>query len=187
RLSSPGSIQESAFDLVLSVRAGQVTIVKHYHVALPVPAPAAPRVMAPLPTIAPLAPVAHTSKAAAKAARPPRRTGRYGPVEKGETLYSVAKGLHVPNDKLWQAVVALWRANKGQFQGGNLHGLPVGTFLVIPSDLAENIAAMRLSEAQEIVAEQWEEWCTLQRSGLNKQRVIVTAPDADTPATGSAK
>jgi pilus assembly protein FimV len=182
RLSSTGPIQESAFDLVLSVRAGQVTIVKHYHVALPVPAPAAPHVMAPLPTIAPVAPVAQTPKAAAKAARPPRRTGRYGPVEKGETLYSVAKGLHVPNDKLWQAVVVLWRANKGQFQGGNLHGLPVGTFLEVPSDLAEQMAAMRLAEAQERVAEQWEEWRTLQRSGLGKQRGIATAGDTDTPA-----
>ena len=91
----------------------------------------------------------------------------------------------MPNDKLWQAVVALWRANKEQFQGGNLHGLPVGTFLVIPSDLAEHMAAIRLSEAQEIVAGQWEEWRTLQRSGLNKQRVIVAAHDADTPATES--
>jgi len=187
RLSSTGSIQASAFDLVLSVRAGQVTIVKHYHVALPVPAPAAPHVVAPLPTIAPVVPVAQAPKAAAKAARSPRRTGRYGPVEKGETLYSVAKGLHVPNDKLWQAVVTLWRVNKGQFQGGNLHGLPVGTFLEVPSDLAEQMAAMRLAEAQELVAEQWEEWRTLQRSGLGKQRVIATAGDTDTPAPAPTK
>jgi hypothetical protein len=82
-------------------------------------------------------------------------------------------------------VVVLWRANKGQFQGGNLHGLPVGTFLEVPPDLAENMAAMRLAEAQEIVAEQWEEWRSVQGSGLNKQRVIVAAHDAHTPATGS--
>ena len=106
-----------------------------------------------------------------------------GRLSAGETLYSVAKSLRVPNDKLWQAVVALWRANKEQFQGGNLHGLSVGTFLVIPSDLAEHMAAIQLSEAQEIVAGQWEEWRTLQRSGLDKQRVIVAAHAADTPAT----
>jgi len=91
----------------------------------------------------------------------------------------------VSNDKLWQAVVALWRANKGQFQGGNLHGLSVGTVLEIPPDLAENMAAVRFSEAQEIVAEQWEEWRTLPRSGLNKQPAIVTAHAADTPVTES--
>jgi pilus assembly protein FimV len=185
RLSSTVPVQETAIDLVLLVRVGQVTIVKHYAVALPAPAPTAMPIAAPLPTIAPVAPVASARKAGTKATRPPQRTERYGPIERGETLYGVAKSLRVPNDKLWQAVVALWRANKEQFQGGNLHGLPVGTFLVIPSDLAENMAAMRLSEAQEIVAEQWEEWRTLQRSGLNKQRVLVTAHDADAPATGS--
>ncbi len=182
RLSSTGPIQESAFDLVLSVRAAHVTIVKHYHVALPAPAPASAQVVVPLPTIAQVAPVAQAPKATAKATRPPRRTERYGPVEKGETLYSVAKGLHVPNDKIWHAVVALWRANKGQFQGGNLHGLQVGTFLEVPSDLAERMAVMRLAEVQEIVADQWEEWHTLQRSGSGKQRVIAAARDTDTPA-----
>jgi hypothetical protein len=84
-------------------------------------------------------------------------------------------------------VVVLWQTNKGQFQGGNLHGLSVGTFLVVPSDLVENMAALRFSEAQEIVAAQWEESRTLQRSGLDKRRVIAAAHDADTPATESAK
>jgi hypothetical protein len=95
----------------------------------------------------------------------------------------MAKSLRVPNDKLWQAVVAIWQANKEQFQGGNLHGLPVGAFLVIPSDLTETMALIRLSEAQEIVAGQWEEWRTLQSSGLNKQRITVAAPTTDAPAT----
>lgn len=187
RLSSTVPLQETAFDLVLSVRVGQVTIMKHYAVALPAPAPTVIPIAAPLPTIAPVAPVASTRKAGTRAARPPQRTGRYGPIERGETLYSIAKSLHVSNNKLWQAVVVLWRANKGQFQGGNLHGLPVGTFLEVPPDLAENMAAMRLAEAQEIVAEQWEEWRTLQGSGFHKQRVIVAAHEADTPATESTQ
>jgi pilus assembly protein FimV len=185
RLSSTVPLQVTVFDLVLLVRVGQVTIVKHYTVVLPAPAPTAVPIVAPLPTIAPVAPVTSARKAGTKATRPQQRTGRYGPVERGETLYSIAKSLHVPNNKLWQAVVALWRANKEQFQGGNLHGLSVGTFLVIPSDLAEHMAAMGLSEAQEIIAEQWEEWRTLQRSGLNKQPVIVAAHAADAPATES--
>ena len=193
RLSSTVPLQEVAFDLVLLVRAGQVTIVKQYRVVIPPPAPAVPSV-ASLPTIAPVVPVASGRKAVPKSTRPPRlveRYGpveqRYGPVERGETLYSVAKSLHVPNDKLWQAVVVLWRANKGQFQGGNLHGLPVGTFLEVPPDLVEHMTAMRLSEAQEIVADQWEEWRTLQRSGLNKQRIIVAGRDTDTSTTESVK
>jgi pilus assembly protein FimV len=187
RLSSTVPLQETAFDLVLSVRVGQVTIMKHYAVALPAPAPTVLPMATPLSTITPVAPVASARKAGTKATRPPQRTGRYGPVERGETLYSIAKSLHVSNNKLWQAVVVLWRANKGQFQGGNLHGLPVGTFLEVPPDLAENMAALRLAEAQEIVAEQWEEWRTLQGSGLHKQRAIVAAHAADTPATASSQ
>jgi FimV-like protein len=180
RLSSTVLLQETAFDLVLLVRVGQVTIMKHYAVAIPAPAPTVLPIAGPLPTIAP---VASARKAGIRATRGPQRTGRYGPIGRGETLYSVAKSLRVPNDKLWQAVVALWQANKEQFQGGNLHGLSVGRFLVIPSDLAEHMAAIRLAEAQEIVAGQWEEWRTLQSSGLNKQRVIGAAHAADAPAT----
>ena len=109
QLSSTAPVQESAFDLVLSVRAGRVTIVKHYHVILPAPGPAAAQLLVPLPTIAPVAPaalppkvayVAPASKATTKSPRPVRRTERYGPIERGETLYSVAKGLHVPHDKI---------------------------------------------------------------------------------------
>src|SRR5436309_84060 len=60
RLSSTVPLQETAFDLVLLVRIGQVTIVKHYTVAVPAPAPAPTAVplAAPLPSIAPVAPVA---------------------------------------------------------------------------------------------------------------------------------
>src|SRR5262249_41453774 len=144
RLSSTVPIQESAFDLVLLVRAGQVTIVKRYDVTLPPPAPAAAQAMTPLPTTVQMASLTQPPKAMTKPTRPPRRTDRYGPVKGGETLYGIAKALHISNDKLWQAVVVLWRANKGQFFAGNIHGLPVGAFLEVPSDLAESIAALRI-------------------------------------------
>jgi pilus assembly protein FimV len=183
RLSSTVPLQETIFDLVLLVRVGQVTILKHYAVAIPAPAPTAVPSAGLLPTITPVTSVASARKTSPKATRAPQRTGRYGPIGRGETLYSMAKSLRVPNDKLWQAVVAIWQANKEQFQGGNLHGLPVGAFLVIPSDLTETMALIRLSEAQEIVAGQWEEWRTLQSSGLNKQRITVAAPTTDAPAT----
>lgn len=187
RLFSTVPMQEAAFDLVLSVRAGQVTIVKHYYVVLPPPASAPPHAATALPTIAQVVPVVQSTKATGKASRPPRRTERYGPIEKGETLYSIARALHVPNDRLWQAVVAIWRANKGQFNGGNLHGLQIGTFLEIPPDLTENMAAIRLAEAQDVVASQWEDWQLLQRSGAGKQRSIAALRDAESPAPASGK
>ena len=54
RLSSTVPLQETAFDLVLLVRVGQVTIMKHYAVAIPAPAPTAVPSVASLPTIAPV-------------------------------------------------------------------------------------------------------------------------------------
>src|SRR5262249_35756279 len=178
-------IQAPTFDLVLSVRAGQVTIVKHYDVTLPRPVPASAKITAPLPTIAQVVPLTQASKAMAKSTRPPRRVERYGPVKRTETLYSIAKALQVPHEKLWQAVVALWRSNKGQFYAGNLHGLQVGTFLQVPSDLAESIATMRTAEAQEIVADQWEEWDTPQHLGTEKPRVsIARDTEASAPPLG---
>jgi len=185
RLSSDVPIQESAFDLVLSVRAGQVTIVKHYYVTLPVPTPAVAQVVAPVPIIAPMAPITQAARATARPTGPPRRTERYGPIEKGETLYSIVRALRVPNEKIWPAVVAIWRANKGQFFAGNLHGLQIGTFLEVPSDLAASMAGMRSAEAQEIVANQWEEWNTPQHMGTGKQRAVVAHdPEARAPTPG---
>ena len=185
RLSSSVPMQESAFDLVLSVRIEQVTIVKHYDVTLSPPAPASAQIVAPLPTIAQVVPLTRAPKAIAKPTRPPRRAERYGPVERGEILYSIAKALHVPNEKIWQAIVALWRSNKGQFFAENLHGLPAGVFLEVPSDLAESMAAMRTAEAQEIVANQWEEWHTPQRMGTGKPRVIIAHDtEASAPPPG---
>ena len=174
RLSSSVPIQASAFDMVLSVRTGQVTIVKNYGVTLPLSAPASAKKVVQLPTIAPVVPLTQPPKAIAKPPPPPRRAERYGPVGKSETLYSIAKALHAPNEKIWQAVVVLWRSNKGQFFAGNLHGLQAGTFLEVPSDLAERMVAMRTAEAQEIVANQWDEWNTPQHMGTEKPRVITT-------------
>src|SRR5262249_23616791 len=89
------------------------------------------------------------------------------------------------NEKIWPAVVALWRANQGQFFARNLHGLQVGTFLEVPSDLTEHMAAMSLAEAQEVVASQWEEWHTPQHMGTGQQRLIVARDTATTRPTPS--
>lgn len=208
RLTSAVAIQEPAFELVLSVRAGQVTIVKHYRVTVPAAAPVAPptasvatRPPTVFPTPTQMAPVAMAApKPAAKPARtapkrperpaPAERGGRpehYGPVERGETLYSVVRKLRVPSDKLWQAAVVVWHANKGQFHAGNLHGLPVGTILDIPANLGEQLTTVRSQEAQEIVAQQWDAWQTAQRPGLGKTRLAVAARATDAAVPGQAR
>ncbi len=188
RISSQAAIQETSIPLLLSIRVRQVTIIKHYRVTLPASTPAMVQALPSLPTIAQVTRAARPPKAAAKVARRTQtQAGRYGPIERGDTLYNVARSLALPSDKVWQAVVVLWRTNKNQFAAGNLHGLNVGTYLDIPPDLAESVATLRLAEVQEIVAGQWEEWQALQRLGTGKQRIMAAAardPEAAIAAYG---
>ena len=160
RLSSTVPLQETAFDLVLLVRVGQVTIVKHYPWSYQPQRQLLSLAWPHCPPSRQSHPWPQPAKRSPKRGAPHSGRDAMGRLSAGRRSTALPKRCMCPNDKLWQAVVALWRANKGQFQGGNLHGLPVGTFLMMPSDLAEHMAAMPLSEAQEIVAEQWEEWRT---------------------------
>lgn len=181
RLSSTVAIQDPAFDLVLSVRSGQITIVKHHRVTVPGPLPVPVPAPAVVPIVAEMTPAVPAPKPRRTPARStPRRPARYGPVERGETLYSVLRHLRIPSDKLWQAAVIVWQANKEQFQGGNLHGLPVGAFLEIPGDLSEQLATIQMRDAAELVAAQWDTWQTVQRASFGKSRVVVATREGQT-------
>jgi Tfp pilus assembly protein FimV len=170
RITSRVPIQIPTFDLVLLVHAGQVTIVKTYRIILPAPPSPPPQAMAHAvtPPSAELQKVPATSPAPPKPKKPvvpvtvpawlQRLPERYGPVERGMPLYSIAQTLGAPTEALWQTVVLIWQANKAQFAGGNMHGLQSGTYLVLPSTLAEDIATLSKAEAQRMVAEQWESW-----------------------------
>ena len=177
RSSQP--IQEPAFDVLLLVRSGHITIVKTYHVVLPAP-PAPPVARAPAER-----PPAPPEKVAASPAPPvaakqalPKPTApvlsqrlpeRYGPITRGATLYSVVEEIGVPRDMFWQAIVLLWQANKQEFVAGNLHGLRAGMFLTIPSDFADNLAMLSRAEAQRLIAEQWESWQALRQATSGQQ------------------
>ena len=155
-IESSQPIQEASFDVLLLVHSGHITIVKTYHVVLPPPAPLAPPV-AKAPAETPLEKVATSpsppvapKKTLPKPTAPvwsQRLPGRYGPIERGATLYSVVEKIGVPKDMFWQAIVLLWQANKQEFAGGNLHGLRTGIFLTIPSDFADSLATLGGTEA----------------------------------------
>jgi Tfp pilus assembly protein FimV len=187
-ISSSTPVQEAAFDLLLLVHAGHITIVKTYHVVLPPPSPPAPqvskaparvsqpraeRVTAPPPSAQPK----HTPSKPPAAAWAQRLPARYGPIERGATLYSIAEELGVPKDLLWQAIVLVWQANKHEFLSGNLHGLRQGMSLTIPPDLPDNIATMGRTEAQHIVAAEWESWQALRQAAGGQQDVTKTGQE----------
>jgi Tfp pilus assembly protein FimV len=196
RSSQP--IQKAPFDVLLLVRSGHITIVKTYHVVLPPPlaqppplAARAPAEMPPPPpekvAASPSPPVA-AKKAAPQPAAPvwsQRLPARHGPIERGATLYSVVEEIGVPRGMFWQAIVLLWQANKQEFVGGNLHGLRAGMSLTIPSDFADNLATLSQTEAQRLIAEEWESWQALRQATSGRQ-YAVQAREATAVVTRNA-
>jgi Tfp pilus assembly protein FimV len=197
-VASSQPVQEPSFDLLLLVRSGHITIVKTYHVVLPpLPVPPAPQVAkAPVETpspppekvAAPPPPSAAPKKSPVPKPLAPswsqRLPGRYGPIERGTTLYSAIEEIGVPKELLWQGIVLIWQANKHEFAGGNLHGLRTGTFLTIPPDFADNLALLGRTEAQRIIAEEWEHWQALRRATSGQQH---TVPAGEEPAVVTRK
>jgi hypothetical protein len=192
-ISSRKPLQESAFDLLLLVRAGHITIVRTYHVVLP-PAPSPPALpVAKAPVEAPsllpasdsaLPPSAQPKK---ELATPPipawvqQLPKRYGPVAQGATMYGVVEEMGVPKDLLWQAIVLVWQANKPEFSGGNLHGLRAGISLTLPSEFADNLATLGRTEAQRIIAEEWEKWQALRQAASGQQPMVLSREEAAGP------
>jgi Tfp pilus assembly protein FimV len=189
-ISSSTPVQEAAFDLLLFVHSGQITMVKTYHVVLPPPpSPPAPQVSkAPARTSQPrpervtaLPPSAQPKNSPSKTLDPAwvqRLPERYGPVDRGATLYSIVEELGVPKDLFWQAIVLVWQANKGEFLSGNLHGLRKGMLLTIPPDFPANLVTMGRTEAQRIVAEEWENWQALRQAASGQQEVTKTREES---------
>ena len=188
RITSKAPIEAAAFDLLLLVRTGAVTIVRRYPVALAPDPKTAPIVVEAAPSEA--APAAEKASAAAKtppapARQTPAETGswltalpdQYGPVLPGDMLYRVLEGLRVPARYRWQVAVRIWEHNQERFVRGNLHGLPVGIFLDMPPNLGDSLKALSQSEAQQMVAEQWEIW-------RNRGEMVAATP-APEPAAAS--
>ena len=188
-IASSKPIQEPAFDVLLLVRVGHITIIKTYHIVLPPPpSPPAPRATSASAGASPfesprtaVAPSPAQPKKALSKASPAawvqRLPERYGPIEPGATLYGVAEGLGMPKDLLWQTIVLIWQANKQGFSGGNLHGLRTGMFLTIPSDLVDNLATLGRTEAQRIIAEEWDNWQALRQAASGQQRVALAGEE----------
>ncbi len=175
RIISTAPIDAPAFDLLLLVRTGKVTIVQNYPVAL-----------TPDPKSAPITAEAPPAKTVSPAPEPLVRSEipvpiaeetwldrlpvQYGPILRGEMLYKVMKRLRVPKPYMWQAAVRIWEHNQDRFVRGNLHGLRIGAYLDIPEDLRHALTQVSKREAQEIVAEQWDSW--------QKPARVVVAPAA---------
>ncbi len=171
RIISAEPIDVPAFDVLLWVRTGKVTIVQNYPVALTADPQSAPMVAtmtppAETPTPAKATPPSPAPQAKKPQPRPAPSSAewlanlpqQYGPILRGEALYKVMKRLRVPKPYLWQVAVRIWEHNQERFVRGNLHGLRIGTYLEIPDNLANSLPKLSQREAQEMVAAQWDTW-----------------------------
>ena len=189
RIFSNVPIPDEPFDLLMLLRSGKLTIVRNYYIDLPEAVPEAAQQVAvvepvirqaagdpvtSLPATVPSSSPAPAPDPAISPILPPLEAqanppGLYGPVQRGETMYSVVGKLDVPADQRWQAVVLLWRLNHGAFLRGNLHGLLVGAYLEMPADFAARIGVMKREASQQIISSQWEDW---------RRRQVTTAAQA---------
>ena len=189
RIFSNVPITDEAFDLLVLVRSGKLTIVRNYRVELPesVPAAAQQRVVvepadrpagvdptASLQPTTPAPPPDPLPEPVMPPTLPPVEArldvpDLYGPIRRGETMYNIVGKLGVRKEQSWQAVVLLWRLNHGEFVRGNLHGLRVGAYLEVPVDLAERLGGMNMETSQQIIDGQWQAW---------RRRQVTTAAQA---------
>lgn len=189
RIFSNVPVTDEAFELLVLVRSGKLTIVRNYHVELPESMPTGTQPIAavepatrtadpdPATSLQPAAPA--PSSLAPEPVPPPTLPAveaqldlppdLYGPIQRGETMYNIVGKLNVPRTQRWQAVVLLWRMNHEQFLRGNLHGLRVGAYLEVPTGFVARLNAMNMETSQQIIDSQWQAW---------RRRQVTTAAQA---------
>ncbi len=82
---------------------------------------------------------------------------RYGPLQRGENLFSISKKLGIENADANRFVVAVWLDNPDSFVFGNMNGLREGTRLNLEK-LEERLAEVDRQKARELLQSQWQEW-----------------------------
>jgi len=176
RIISTEPIEVAAFDLLLLVRTGKVTIVQNFPVALTLDPGLAPIMVETVPPPAP-----QEKSQTPRVVSPVEDNwldhlpARYGPILRGEELYKVIVQLGVPQPHIWPVAVRIWEHNQDRFVSGNLHGLRIGSYLEIPQDLRHSWPTLSSREAQQMVAVQWDTW--------QKRTQIVFSP-AETKTAG---
>ena len=180
RLTSDRPISEPFLDMLLELNWSTGRLVREYTFLLDPPefaakasAPAAPAVVAaPAGRPAPAsggssaidnevraraaAQVQGRQQAPQKSAEPAVQAGEGREVKRGETLHRIASETKLEGVSLEQMLVALFRANPGAFDGGNMNRLKTGAILAIPDKSA--IEAVAPGEARKIVVAQSSDW-----------------------------
>ncbi len=84
-------------------------------------------------------------------------SAHYGPLQRGESLFSISKNLGVARADANRFVVAVWLDNPDSFVFGNMNGLRQGSRLNLEK-LEQRLAEVDRDEARNLIESQWQEW-----------------------------
>jgi len=120
------------------------------------------------------------AKAAASAPAPSSADGTYGPVQRGQTLSTIARE-HAAGADMNQMLVALHKANPDAFYRDNMNALKTGAVLRIPS--SADVQALSAAAALAEVRRQNESW----RSGSTRSPSVVADAASTNAGQGATK
>lgn len=185
RLSSDRPINDPFVDLLVELNWANGRMAREYTflldpVDLAAPRPLAAAVDAPAtPAARPLQPAVRPAVPSATSAIPDAYT-----VRRGDTLRRIAAANTPPGVTLDQMLVALFRANPGAFDGGNINRLRAGSVLNVPSvDEALSVSSV---EAKREIRAQSADFEAYRRSlaTASAQRAPVVAEEAQQESAG---
>ncbi len=174
RITSSQAVDDPYLDLLLEVSSKAGKSVREFAILLDPPSAlmAAPAAAAPMPSAAP-ARAAQPQETPARSA-PPQATqarvaapsraaagtsnGRYGPVERGQTLSSIARSTAPAGVDAQQMMLALKQANPDAFYRDNINALKSGAVLRVPS--SADAQSMTIAAAVAEVRRQNSDWRT---------------------------
>jgi FimV-like protein len=173
-LSSRASLKSPFFNLVLKIRYGRVTHFKKFPVFLEPPKSIQKTgEKKPLQSVKAIvssgtsqasvvskAETAKTKGGTASVFKPYdgwARTGRYGPIVRGDTLSTVAQRLRIDHRyTLNQVMVALFEKNRSKFDQNNMNLLKAGGYLDVPE--AAEVERLSKSQALSVLADHEKRW-----------------------------
>jgi pilus assembly protein FimV len=190
RITSSEAVDDPYLDLLLEVSSNAGKSVREFAILLDPPSATAATPAAAVPTRA-VAPVrsaqprsAQAPTAKAHAAATPRAAatvshGQYGPVERGQTLSSIARSSAQAGVDTQQMMLALKQANPDAFYRDNINALKSGAILRVPT--STEAQAMTVAAAMAEVRRQNSDW----RAGVPGKPAVV-ADTATRASTSSA-
>ncbi|HEV2540474.1 MAG TPA: FimV/HubP family polar landmark protein [Frateuria sp.] len=186
RITSAVSINDPYLDLLVEVDNASGRSLREFPILLDPPGTQpAPVVSAPRSASHGMSRAAPRSAAAPAGSAPTRPAasqeaagGQYGPVERGQTLSSIARKLAPAGVDASQMMMALKQANPGAFYQDNINALKSGAVLRVPT--SQDAQAMNVAAAMAEIRRQNSDW----RAGA--VRSTTTVADAATRAQTSS-